>query len=543
MASVVGTIFLPAVIAGLVSHAVYKRYEPSVHAFLRNTIFLAAAFMAWAFYTQREIKIVSILGRTALFSVLQLLILCLSISVYRLFLHPLKRFPGPWLAKLTKLEGLYRASDGLFHDHMYGDIVRIGPNELSFRNASAIKRLHGKMNKGPYFETKVYQEGQGTSLNSLVDYDIHKTRRKTWDQAFSQKSLKSFGPLFNGLLDKLCDAIVGFEGLEINFADWCDYYAFDVMGGLAFNKDFGLLTGEGPRNYSSFIRSGIKMFYLVANIPWISPLVFLFPIPEELRRNTAKFTELGSKQYEERRAQGTEPNDIFSFLIAAKEAYGSTTTEEDLRADSPILFIAGSDTTSTSMAFLFYFLARDKRVYEKLQREVDAAWDGKSPLDAGMIGAETCPYLHGAIQETLRIVPPAPNGMQRAAPKNGLAIDGVYIPGGTLISVHAYSAQHDPRHFTNPLQFAPERWNDLERNPKWAHVPVAFIPFGLGSFVCIGRGLAMQELRLIAVRLIRMFDFALAPGFDHDKFWRDLRSWQAIFKPELPMIFKRRQAG
>lgn len=109
--------------------------------------------------------------------------------------------------------------------------------------------------------------------------------------------------------------------------------------------------------------------------------------------------------------------------------------------------------------------------------------------------------------------------------------------------MHAWATQRDPRHFTNPMQFAPERWIDSERDPGWNHVPGAYIPFGVGSYVCIGRGLAMQELRLISTRLIRSFNFELAPGFDHDRFWADLRSWQAIFKPDLPIVFSRRQVA
>lgn len=54
---------------------------------------------------------------------------------------------------------------------------------------------------------------------------------------------------------------------------------------------------------------------MVANIPWISSIVFLIPMSEEVKKKASQFRELGSKQYDERRIQGTEPNDIFSYLI------------------------------------------------------------------------------------------------------------------------------------------------------------------------------------------------------------------------------------
>jgi cytochrome P450 len=111
------------------------------------------------------------------------------------------------------------------------------------------------------------------------------------------------------------------------------------------------------------------------------------------------------------------------------------------------------------------------------------------------------------------------------------------------VQCNTWTTQRDQRHFTDPLRFAPERWIDAERDPKWNHVPGAFITFGIGSFVCIGRGLAMQELRLITTRLFRAFDMELAPGFDHDDFWRNVRSWQAMFKPPIPAIFRRRDVA
>ncbi|OAL33539.1 hypothetical protein AYO20_07225 [Fonsecaea nubica] len=511
MWAVSNSILLSAVTTGLLSHAIYKRREPDVVSFLRQFLLLVAAALGWTASSQTAFDPLSIIAATLLFATVNLFTLGLSISIYRLFLHPLRKFPGPWAAKLTKLEGVYYALPGKFHDHMqeihdkYGDVVRIGPNELSFRSASAVKHLVGKVNKGAYFETSVYTEGEGVPINALVDFEEHKQRRRLWDSAFNQKSLKSFSPMFNRLLDRLIGELHKFE-------DWCDYYAFDVMGELAFAKDFGLITGEGNRDYSGFIRSGLKIFFVVSNIPWISPLAYYFPISEEVKQQSIKFRELGSKQ---------------------KNA------EAHLRADSPVLFIAGSDTTSTTMAFLFYFVLRDRKVYKRLRDEIDQAWDGKSPLEAGMLGIETCPYLHGAIQEALRLVPPAPNGMQRRLIRD-TEIDGHFIPAGTLVSVNAWAAQRHAKHFTNPLDFVPERWIDSERDKKWNHVPMAYIPFGIGSYLCIGRALAMQELRLIAVKLMREFDLELVPDFDHARFWADIRSWQAIFKPALPVRYKRR---
>jgi hypothetical protein len=79
---------------------------------------------------------------------------------------------------------------------------------------------------------------------------------------------------------------------------------------------------EGNRQYSSFVRNGVKMIAVVSTIPWISPLVHLFPVSEEVKKQTKQFTEIGAAQYHQRRVKGTEPNDMFTHLIAGAEKEG-----------------------------------------------------------------------------------------------------------------------------------------------------------------------------------------------------------------------------
>jgi hypothetical protein len=76
---------------------------------------------------------------------------------------------------------------------------------------------------------------------------------------------------------------------------------------------------DGPRNYSNFVRTGIKMFHILANVPWISPIAYILPVSNNMKEEAYKFKVLGSKQYRERRAPGTEPNDLFSHLIAGNK--------------------------------------------------------------------------------------------------------------------------------------------------------------------------------------------------------------------------------
>lgn len=204
------------------------------------------------------------------------------------------------------------------------------------------------------------------------------------------------------------------------------------MGDLAFNEPFGLLKPDGPRTYSSFVRKGMQIYSTMSSVPWFAPIVSLVPIPSDVRDQARAFADLGRAQYAKRRQQGTEPNDLFSHLIKGDPKAGPM-REQDLEADCPTIIIAGSDTSSITMTFLFYFLNRDKDVYGRLREEIDNLWDGKNLLEASSLGPDTAPYLNGAINEALRIWPPGPNGMQRMTPAEGHVVDGVSIPGNTHV--------------------------------------------------------------------------------------------------------------
>lgn len=138
-----------AIAGGLAAHAVYKRREPLPSTFLAS---LPLVFLAAASYALTQLHHSTI--DTAVYAVqllsLYLASLATSIAVYRLSpLHPLSRIPGPPLACLTQWYTTYYVARGTtrfkikaLHDH-YGDLVRIGPNELSVRRADAILQITG----------------------------------------------------------------------------------------------------------------------------------------------------------------------------------------------------------------------------------------------------------------------------------------------------------------------------------------------------------------------------------------------------------------
>ena len=115
-----------------------------------------------------------------------------SILVYRLFFHPLRHFPGPRLLKITKLGHplMSRRFDNCIQIHRlrekYGDIVRTGPNELTFFTFEAFNAIYGprsKCSRGESYDMHMPR----SSVTGTRDLATHATRRRVWDHAFSTK--------------------------------------------------------------------------------------------------------------------------------------------------------------------------------------------------------------------------------------------------------------------------------------------------------------------------------------------------------------------
>ncbi|KIW97748.1 uncharacterized protein Z519_01332 [Cladophialophora bantiana CBS 173.52] len=535
-----------AIGTGLVWHAVYNRHEPTIRSFTLDFLRTMGVFAGIAFLGSQNPKSTMIAVIT--FPLVELSALGLSISVYRLFFHPLRQFPGPYSAKLTKWTGAYWASTGKLHEiipalhEKYGDIVRIGPNELSFGDANSIKYLHGpqgsRLPKGPYHDGSVYGSS-GVAMPNSRDWYDHKVRRRMWDHGFTQNQLKSYEPRVIALLEVLCARLKEFDGQVIDLRCWLDYVTFDVMGDLAFSKSFGLLNDDGPRYYSKAIRSGLRLRNIISNVPWMSPVAYLLPMNKDFKEYAGRFKALSKQSYKERRAKGTVPNDIFTHILAGNKD-GVKTKERDVEADAPILIIAGSDTSSITSTFTFYFIARDKIVYSRLRNEVDHALKEK-PIASELLNK--CPYLNGAIYEALRIWPPGPNHQQRRTLDGAWHdVDGVAIPPQTQVATHVLTVQRSPKNFTKPLEFVPERWDDTQRDPTWNHNPQAWIPFQTGAYACAGKQLALNELRLLVAMIVHNFDVILQNDFDHEAFESSIQSFQSLVMGPLPVLIKSRVA-
>jgi benzoate 4-monooxygenase len=174
---------------------------------------------------------------------------------------------------------------------------------------------------------------------------------------------------------------------------------------------------------------------------------------------------------------------------------------------STVTVDAGSETTAIALTHLLYYLTKNPRCFSKLREEVSDALSGEQ-LVAPYSKVKTLPYLKACIEESLRLSPPLPRGLERVTPPSGATIMGTFVPGNVGVSVPAYIAHRDQDIFPDPEAFLPERW--IDNNAKdIVKMREAFIPFSAGGRACIGRNITMIEQQILIATLVHRYDFAL----------------------------------
>jgi cytochrome P450 len=218
----------------------------------------------------------------------------------------------------------------------------------------------------------------------------------------------------------------------------------------------------------------------------------------------AKLDHVILEEIAARRADGGGGEDLLSLMLEARDEDGSGFSDAELRDQVMTLLFAGHDTTTSTVSFLFYELARAPHELEKLYEEQDEVLGERAPSAADL--ATGLPRLEMAVDETLRLYPPAWVGPRRSIEPFEFA--GVNVPGNVFVNYCSWASHHLPEVFPNPEAFVPERFSPENR----ASLPKgAYVPFGGGSRTCIGMRFGQMEVKAIAATILRRFRLELVP--------------------------------
>jgi cytochrome P450 len=208
-----------------------------------------------------------------------------------------------------------------------------------------------------------------------------------------------------------------------------------------------------------------------------------------------------------RRASGERGEDILSLLLDAHDEDGNTLTDLQIRDEVMTLMFAGHDTTTSTVAFMFYELAHHPEIVARLIAEQDAQLTGGQPSASQLMSGELA-ELEMVFDETLRKYPPAWVGPRRSIEPFEFA--GHSVPGRAFVNYSSWASHNLPDVFADPEEFRPERFTP---EAKAALAKGAYVPFGGGSRTCIGMRFGQLEIRTIATLLLARFTLSVPEDF------------------------------
>ncbi|KAF5240860.1 hypothetical protein FANTH_9381 [Fusarium anthophilum] len=466
-----------------------------------------------------------------------------AIVLYRLYFHPLPKYPGPFWTRISALPAYYYTLRQDRHiwfwqlQEKYGPTFRITPNSILINTPTGLKTIYNNkanVKKAEYYKVYPRNINATTTWNS-VDKTVHARKRRVMNHAFSDKALRSCEPIIHSNIDRWIDLLSQEIGARhwsssFNMARWADHLVFDTLGELCFGKSFGMKEHDsGLRHIPKLMTDFMATVHPTAYSPfaplwaWLKPLGLDYLLAAAAPPALSKwqmfvercFTE--RVQIEEGAWGGSKPGpesrkDFFHYLSHAIDTdTGRGYSNDELFGESESLIIAGSDTSAISLAASFFYLVRFPHAQEKLAREVKSAFPSASDIKGGP-ALHSCQYLRAFIDETMRMSSPVPADLAREVQSGGIVIDGQYISEGMRISTATYCMHHNPDIYPEPFDFRPERWivdkkDGCGVSPESVSLAEsAFMPFSTGPRGCVGKNLAYLEMSLTLAKIIYNFE-------------------------------------
>ncbi|KAE8153133.1 benzoate 4-monooxygenase cytochrome P450 [Aspergillus avenaceus] len=402
----------------------------------------------------------------------------------------LRRYPNQNLfSGLTSLAYVYERRHSfrtreLRLQHDKHPILRLSPTVLSFGSVEAVKDIYG--HGSPCVKDDMYKliTGDHAHLLNVVDKDEHARKRRMLSNAFATRNLERPGDL------------------TVNFRLWSNLFTLNSMQ-------------NGRIHYG-----GRVVFRFVGATDWFHILKSLTKLlSPHFRARADDFGNIVSmltNKRVEKYHSADKLSDFLGCLIEDKGGKNRGLDRGEIDAEASILLDAGSDTTAIALTNVLYFLIKHPDVLDKLREEVATVLAEESVTPYRKV--KSLPYLRACLDESLRLSPPIPRGLERKTPPQGMEIMGEHIAGDITVSVSAYIVHRDPTLFPKPDSYIPERWLDNSETAK--DMRAAFIPFTTGPRACIGRNITMMEQQILIATLVHRYDFAL-PSHDWNLDWEE----------------------
>ncbi|KAG4426254.1 hypothetical protein IFR04_000720 [Cadophora malorum] len=478
-----------------------------------------------------------------------LLFLLVAQKARRVFIasrSPLSKIPGPWYASWTTMHLRYGFATGKVwklaesSHKKYGPIVRLGPRQVWISDKESMKKILVSVDLPKVaMYAEISRDRYNPGLFGEIRPEPHRRLKKFLSPAFTVSYIDKLEVLFEqcvrDLLQKyqtsLDEAKVGDvkrPAIESDFMEDLHNVALDIMGECSFGKGFGqtnpnkeaiigveekiwksipraIFDGLAKRYQNVYFKRFFRAFGINIEMDWPAQMIVAI---DKLVQGRKQIVDVEKKR-----------PDLLQHLIDEGKNPGNETkmsTRQIVDQMSEIL-LAGSETTSGTIACLFLEIARNPEVKKKLLDSLPVRGIQDPIIDSREIRNDpSYRYLNACIKENLRLHPIA-SEMGRRTGKEWITLMGYDLPPHTVVSASYRQLHRNGEFWPQPLRFWPERWLDGDER-EGAPEPdmTAYYPFSGGKHSCIGINFAWAEMRMVAANFLSRFDIDEVPGQDVD---------------------------
>jgi cytochrome P450 len=393
------------------------------------------------------------------------------------------------------------------YNEIFGDTfwIRIGGLKQAMVTIDPAVIQHVlKTNAENYQKSEIQVKRMGHFLGKgllTTHGEAWRTQRRLIQTGFDRKQLDVLSSIMQ---DSLADSLRDFDSqirrgpvdiypqlMKITFA----MVARSLFGARLKDEDINLVSHTICTVQEFIVRQTLQ--------PYLNPW---FAVSGELRRHEDMRTRADAVLLEYIRRRRNEPpgHDLLQTLMDARYSDGKGMPDELILSESMQLLVAGHETSSNALSWLFYLLSSRPDCLEKVRREFDSVL-GDAPITYADV--PKFEFTTHVIMEALRLYPPFWMVDRMAIADD--RVGDLAIPRGSMVIVYVYGAHHAPRYWQNPENFDTERFT---KESDKLRTPFTFLPFGAGPRGCIGGNYAMLQILMILSDLLRKYDFQLAPG-------------------------------
>ena len=351
-----------------------------------------------------------------------------------------------------------------------------------------------KYSKGRVLRANRHVFGDGL-LTSEGDFWLH--QRRLAQPAFHRARINSYATTMVEYTERLLKDWK--SGQERDAHQEMMRLTLQIVGKTLFDADVERDAQDVGKSLEQLLEIGANFRRTIFVPHWL-------PTPANLRmkREVVQIEKILYRIIAGRRASGRDAGDLLSMLLAAQDEDGSKMTDRQLRDETITLFLAGHETTASTLSWTWWLLAQNPAVEKKLHAELDTVLGDRAP---SLDDLPNLVYTGHVITEALRLYPAA-WGMARLAVEDH-EIAGYPLTKGMGVAMAQWVVHRDPRWYDAPEEFRPQRWEGdlLKRLPKFA-----YFPFGGGPRQCIGNTFALMEATLILATIARKFRLRLVAG-------------------------------